>query len=478
MSERNLAKNTVFYSVALAGQKALAFVYFIVLARSINVEDQGRFSFALSFASIFAMFLDLGLTSVLIRETAKSREDSEKQLASIIGFKLLASVVIYGIIFVTINVMGYPALTKELVYVSGLVMLLDSLSLSVYGAIRGHQNLFFESVGVILNQLAVMALGITALLLKMDLRIVMAAYLIGSLFNFIWSVFNLRRKFQVKTRINFNWQLIGGLLAMSAPFALAGIFNRIFSSIDVVLLSKLSGDFAVGIYSVAFKIAFALQFVALAFSASLYPAFSHYFAHSQEKLVRLFEKSMYWLIFLSLPLAGGVMAIADQVVGQVFGSEYYASVLPLQILMASMIFVFLCFPVGALLNACNRQSRHTFNLGLTAAFSFLANLILIPLFGYNGSAAANLLSYLLLFTLGIIVAGQVINYDRKFLWLAFIKSFLTTLAMMAAVWWLKLEWHFIIVIAIGTAVYFAVAYLLKLYSVKSIKDFAAEFIKR
>jgi O-antigen/teichoic acid export membrane protein len=477
MSERNLAKNTAFYSAALAGQKVLSFIYFIFLARAIGVDNQGRFSFALSFAAIFAMFLDLGLTQILIRETAKNKEKSENQLANVIGFKLLASIVIYALIVVLVNLMGYPELTRQLVYISGFVMLLDSLSLSVYGVIRGHHNLFFESLGTIVNQMVILIFGLLGLWLGWSLQMLMGVYLLGSLVNFIWSAYNLNVRFGLKILARFNWLVIYDLLKISIPFAIAGIFNRIFSSIDIVLLSKLAGDWSVGIYSVAFKAVFALQFLALAFSASLYPAFSNYFAHSKENLAKLFTKSMYWLILTSLPLAAGTIAIADKAVGVVFGEAYLPSVAPLQILMTSMIFVFLCFPIGALLNACDRQSRNTFNMGIVAAFSFISNLILIPIWGYNGSAVANLLSYLLLFILGIIAVEQVTNYDKILLIKSFGKALLACVVMFLAVFLLKDFFHFIIVIPIGALIYLFFAYIFGLFSIKSIKDFAGEFIK-
>ena len=82
MSERQLAKNTIFYSAALAGQKALSFVYFIILARALGVAGQGRFTLALSFTSLFAVLLDLGLSQILIRETARDKKNTEKYLAT------------------------------------------------------------------------------------------------------------------------------------------------------------------------------------------------------------------------------------------------------------------------------------------------------------------------------------------------------------------------------------------------------------
>lgn len=474
---RSLAKNTFFYSASLAAQKALSFLYFIILARTVGVADQGKFTFALSFTAIFAMFLDLGLTQILIREVARDHKHAEKYLANIMGFKLLASAVIYLIIVILVNLLGYPPLTKSLVYISGFVMLLDSYSLSVYGVLRGRQNLIYESIGVIINQLLVLIIGGALLLGGANLLWVMAVYVLGSLVNFLWSSINLRRKYGVKVGMNFQWVAITYLLAMSWPFALAGIFNRIFSSIDIVLLSKLAGDYAVGIYSVAFKTAFALQFIALAFSASIYPAFSNYFAHSKEKLSDLFVKSSYWLMFFSLPLAVGVISISDKIIGPVFGAQYTASVPPLNILMLSLPFVFLCFPVGAMLNACERQTRNTIQLGIVAAFSFCANLALIPFWGYNGSAVANLLSYTLLFVLGIRVVNQIIDYDWKYLLWSAIKMVVACALMYLVVFLIKERTHFIIAVACGGLTYFAATYALGLFRLNSLKDLLKDFKK-
>lgn len=478
MSERSLAKNTAFYSIALALQKVLSFGFFIILARSLGVAGQGRFTFALSFASLFAIFIDLGLSQILIRETARDKKKAEKYLASILGFKLIISLIIYLAIVATVNLMGYPEATKALVYVAGLVMLVDSWTLNVYSIIRGSQNLAFESIGTIGNQLIVLIFGGALLLLKADPILVMSAYLLSSLANLIWASYSMAKSFAVKVRISFDWRLIKKLLALSLPFAVAGIFSRIFSSADIVILSKLSGDHAVGIYSAAFKVAFALQFAALAFSASLYPAFSSYWAHSRENLAKLFTKSMFWLMFLAGPIVFGVIAIANPAIPTVFGQSYSASVLPLQILMASMLFVFLCFPIGAMLNACDKQTRHTVNLGVTAVVSVVFNLTLIPFLSYNGAAIANLLSYIVLFIMGLVVVNKIIDYDKKYLLWAGIKIFFACVVMFVITWVVKVETNFVLAIIIAIAVYVGMGYLLKLFSVKSILEFVGTLRKR
>ncbi|MFA5021224.1 MAG: oligosaccharide flippase family protein, partial [Patescibacteria group bacterium] len=242
MSERTLAKNTAFYSAALALQKVLSFGFFIILARGLGVAGQGRFTFALSFTALFAIFIDLGLSQILIRETARDQAKAKQYLSNILGFKLIAALVIYLLIIAAVNLMGYPAATRGLVYISGLVMLLDSMTLNIYSVIRGRQNLGYESIGTIGNQLIVLLIGGGLLLARTDPALVMGVYLLASLANLIWATFNLNRIFKVKAGITFDWPLIKTLLTWSLPFALAGIFSRIFSSADIVILSKLSGD--------------------------------------------------------------------------------------------------------------------------------------------------------------------------------------------------------------------------------------------
>lgn len=472
MSERNLAKNTVYYTLALAVQKALSFVYFIFVARMIGVESQGKYSFALSFTTVFAILLDFGITNILIRETARHKENAQKYLANAVTLKLLGSLFIYLIIAVAVNLMGYPEVTRNMVYVSGLVMIMDSFTLSFFGIIRGHQNLKFESIGVIMNQLVVLVIGLVALYLHWGLVALVAVYLFGSGFNILFSWLSLKFKYKIRVKLAFDKQIILTIIKWSLPFAIAGIFSRIYSAMDIILLSKMSGDRSVGIYSVAYKVAFALQFVALAFSASIYPAFCNYFAQSREKLSQLFVKSMYWLIVLAMPLSLGLIAIADKVVVPVFGAQYLESIRPLQILMASLLFIFICFPIGALLNASNRQTLNTINLGIVAAVNTILNICLIPVLDYNGAAIANLLSYVLLFVLGIILVSKVIDYDKKFLLWSLLKIIFACVIMYLVVILLKNYLNFVIVIIIGVAVYAVLAYLLKIVSPGSIREFA------
>lgn len=468
MSNKVLAKNTVWYISALATQKALSFLYFIIIARAIGVEDLGKFSFALSFTTIFAIVLDFGMTQVLIRESARDKQSAQKYLSSSLGIKLIGSAIIYLFVIFLINIMQYPTITKQLVYITGIVMIFDSLALSFYGILRGHHNLKFESLGAVANQTLVLLFGFLAVTMNWGLRIIMSAYLIGSLFNFTYSALWMYLKTKIKPILSYDIKIIKTLLIYSLPFAIAGIFMRLYSNIDIVLLSKMTNDTAVGLYGVAYKVSFALQFMGLAVLASVYPIFCSYFLSDKSMLETTYNKVLYFMLFLSLPLSVGVIAVSDKIIGPVFGQQYEASLPAIYFMMTAIPLSFMSYPSGALLNACNKQNINTAILGITALFSIMLNLILIPIFGFVGSAMAVPLSYALMLSSQVYFINKIIKFENKFLAIKFTKLFLSASVMFAFAWYAKQTLNVLPVILLSVVLYIASIYFIKAITKKDV----------
>jgi len=109
----SVAKNTAFITIASIAQKVISFVYFTLIARNIGAESTGKYILALSFTTIFVVFIDLGLNQVLIREGAKSKDNLQKYLSSVLFTKLFLGVLTYIAAIVTVNLMGYVVETRS-----------------------------------------------------------------------------------------------------------------------------------------------------------------------------------------------------------------------------------------------------------------------------------------------------------------------------------------------------------------------------
>lgn len=457
----NIAKNTSYLTLALIIQKFLSFFYFVLLARNIGPENLGKYYFAISFTTIFAIFIDLGLVNYLTRETAKSREKSPQLLSNIIGLKILTGGLSILAVFIFINILGdYDVVSKQLVYISSLCMILDSFTLTFFGSIRGFHNLKFESISSVIFQFIVLAFGWVFLILKLDLRIIMLSLVLASLFNFIYSLLILRYKIKMPFSISLNFPFIKKILLLSLPFALYGIFQRLYTYLDSVLLSFFSGDYYVGIYQISFKIIFALQFLPMAFIASLYPAMSYYWLNNKNQLQIAFRRSIDYLLLISVPISIAVFLLSDKIL-LIFKGGYDEANWPLKISILSLAFIFVNFPIGSLLNACDRQVRNTRNMLITLVFAILLNIILIPKYQALGASIVVLLSNFLMFLLGIIECKKIIPYKFRSNLISFLKILLSAFIMGIFILFFKNLINIFLLCLVAMIIYFFILFLFK-----------------
>ncbi len=455
----NIAKNTSYLTIALVLQKVISFSYFTLLARYLGPADLGKYYFAISFTTIFAIFIDLGFANVLIREIAKNQSKASHFLGNVLGLKLPLAAVSLAAVFILINLFHYDPLIKNLVYISSISMVLDSFTWTFFAVIRGFHNLKYESISSIVFQIIVLFVGYGALLMGGGLIPAMAALALASIYNFIYSWSVLSRKLKIAVKIIYDKPVIREIIKISLPFAIYAIFQRLYTYLDSVLLAFFAGNEQVGLYQVAFKIIFALQFLPMAFTASLYPAMSSYWQNNKEQLVISFERAINYLTIISWPIIIGAVLLADKVV-LLFKSGYGGAVLPLQISIVSLFFIFVNFPIGSLLNACDRQRKNTINMGIVTVVSIVLNILLIPRFQAVGASVTVLLTNLLMFVLGIVTVGKIIDYKPKKNIIILAKSLFAALTMGTAIYFGKQYFSILFLVPLGCLIYFYVLYLI------------------
>ncbi|MBI4779136.1 flippase [Candidatus Falkowbacteria bacterium] len=472
----NIAKNTSYFTLALVLQKIISFTYFILIARAIGPADLGKYYFAISFTSIFGIFIDIGQSSVLTREVAKHPDYTGRLFSSVFLMKLPLALLSMLAVFSLINFSSYPEITRQLVYLSMFCMALDSFTLTFFAVSRGFHNLKYESISSVVFQLIVFIVVLIVLKFNLGLTWLMMSLVLASLYNFIFSFYILKNNWGLKINWRPDKALIKSILLISLPFAVYAIFQRLYMYLDSVMLSLLAGDRQVGIYQIPFKLIFALQFLPLAFIASLFPAMSSYWQNNRKQLAITFERAMNYLIIISLPVSVGGAILADKII-IIFKSGYSDAILPLQITMAAVIFMFLNFPVGSLLNACDRQKRNTVNMGAVLAASVILNLILIPRLEAVGASLTALLTNFLMFVLGMWIVPQITKYDYKKIIIILSKSLLAVAVMGAVGYYLKNQINLILTVMLSGVSYFVALYIFKGFKKEDIISVYKSFSK-
>lgn len=472
----SFSKNTLYLIVAYIIQKLLAFFYFIFLARYLGTDGMGKYSFALSFVNIFSVFLDLGLSVVLTRETAKDKENSGKYLSNVLTLKIILSFLIYFFIIVAINLLGYPTITKQLVYLAALMMILQSLAVTCYSTLRGWQNLKYESLGIIINQIIYVGLGLIFIFLKLPLLILMLPLILGSIFYFLYPLFSIKR-LKIPLYFSLNKEILSYFFKIALPIVFAIIFSNFFSQINTVLLSFLSEDKFVGLFSTAFRLPQALLFIPLAFGTSTFPVFSYSYVKNKEFLNKVFVRVVFYLIIFALPISFGGIILARHLTLLIYGPEFIDSILSFQILLIGLVFTFLDFPFSSLLTATDQQKFNAISRGIALIINIILSFILIPKFFHHGASWAYTISFFIFFLLQSFWIKKIIKLDLKYLRKKIFSILLANLIMSGIIFLLKDKINLFLIIFIAFLSYFLAIYLLKVLDKDDLKEIKELFLK-
>jgi len=403
-----LVKNTFLLTVASVFQKGIAFFYFAFIANVLGDETLlGAYFLALVLTTTVGVLDDLGMTSVIIRDSAKNPGGAKELIKNVLGWKLCLIPFTILLACILPGLLHFSAQATSLVYIAVFVMAADTLSVTLYGVLRGLHTVKYEAIGVFIGQSLTAILGSVLLLTRaLDLRYLVFALLLGSTWNVCFAAFQVARKLGVSALIP-SWSMGTRPLRLGAMFFLAAIFVKIYSYIDSFTIKMVLGEGAVGIYSVAYKFAYAFQFLPLAFVGALYPAMSAQL-HDKVALKKTFLQAEWYLALLGAPIVFGLAALAPEIVNLVYGDRYLEAAPVLQLLLVGLWFIFMDFPVGSLLNASGMQHKKTLTMGIAMVINFVANMIFVRLFGIVGAGYSAILTF-------ITLVGEVFYFARQVL---------------------------------------------------------------
>jgi len=447
-------------------------------------EMLGKYYFAISFATIFGIFIDIGLFNVLTREVAKiDTEDLEIKknkiqsfFSTVLAIKIPMALISLAIVVFLPYFLGYESMTKNLIHLSAASMVLDSFATTFYSVMRGFHNLKIESFGVFLFQIVLMIFGLLAIKLDLNLFWIMMALVTASIFGFCYSSFFLYFKYGIKLTPDFTLKKIKTMIFLSMPFATFAIVQRMYIYFDTVMINWISGDREVGLYQIPFKIIFALQFLPMAFTASLYPAFSVYWKSNKEQLPISFERAMNYLMIISLPISFGIVALAEPII-ELFKPEYRDATLILQTVIPSLVFIFLNFPIGSLLNACDKQKINTKIMLHGFILSLILNYFLIHRFNALGAGITVVITNAFMFFYGYLQVPRIIQYQPIKNLKTFAKVLLATIVMYILAIILKKEINIFLNVIFSGFIYLFLLYLLKGYTRDDVGSIIKSFKK-
>lgn len=218
----------------------------------------------------------------------------------------------------------------------------------------------------------------------------------------------LFKKLNLSKNKNYNFSYYQ-IFARSYPMALSAIAYFIMQSVDIIILTAYEGFESIAYYSVAVKLATVTALALMSVNIVVAPKIAEiYSTNDFEKLNKLINDSARIIFIISIPVLIILFVFSDFMLG-LFGANYVLARDALLLLLGGQFFSSLCGPGAIYLNMTGKQKKLNTILILGLGINVVLNLMLIPIYGIEGAAAATLIS--MIFWNCLIVAA-VYRTDR------------------------------------------------------------------
>ena len=459
---KSIFKNTSWLTISQVITSICAFLWTIIIARYLGVSDYGIVSFAISFTSLVGIVMDLGMSTYITREIAKNRNSVNKYFNNIFIFKLILAIILFFISGLILYLLGYPQWTILITLLFTIELIFMSMTVFLNGVFQAFEEVKYQAIGSILNS-SLLLIGIL-ITLGFDLGVVAIA-LSYTLSYFLYFSYILLKYIQTFSfpKFEIDVKFIKRVLIESIPFGLTNFFYTIYFSIDIVMLSYISGDYATGLYKSAYNIITVFTTFFVVYQAVIFPVMSKFFKESQNLIKISYELSIKYLLLIIIPISAIIFFYARPIVDLIYSNQYSLASTPVQILIWTVLFLFINGAASVLLNAINQEKTVTKIYIIAALFNVCLNLILIPVYSYDGAAIATVISEILITILTLYFISKT-NYKPDLSLLkSVIKLVICGIILIIILYNIKVSLY--LAIPIGLAVY-----LLSLFLTKSIDE--------
>ncbi|MBQ2961453.1 flippase [Methanobrevibacter sp.] len=388
---KSIFANTSWLTISQTITSFCAFLWTIIIARYLGVSDYGVVSFAISFTALSVIFMDLGMSTYATREISKHKDLLHKYVNNIFYFKIILAIILFFISLFILYLMNYPTTTILVTMIFTVEISIMSMTVFLNGVFQAFEKVKYQAIGGILNSGLLLVFILITIGFDFGVISIAIAYTIAYAFYFAYMLFNYVRRFGFP-KFELDSEFIKSSLVNSLPFGLTNFFYTIYFSIDIVMLSYLTGDFATGLYKSAYNIITVFTTFFVVYQSVVFPVMSKFFEESQDLIKVSYELSIKYLLMIIIPISVGVYFYASPIVDIIYSHQYSLSYTTVQILIWTVSFLFINGAGSILLNAIDKERTVTKIYILAAIFNVCLNLIMIPMLSYEGAAIATVLS--------------------------------------------------------------------------------------
>ena len=239
MSEiKTLFKNISWVTSSQIVVNICAFLWTILIARYLGVNDYGILSFAISFTVLLGMGTDIGMTTFTTREISQDKSKAKKYINNVIPFKIVLSIALFLITALLLYLMGYNKLVIEVALIMSIETIFICMIQFISGVFQAHENQKYNSIGGIFAGILLLLFTSITICFDLGLMAVALSYALTYLLFLIFMTIKMNQHCGIP-KFEFDFKFWKTTAIKSIPFGLSIFFYTVYFSIDVLCYRNL-----------------------------------------------------------------------------------------------------------------------------------------------------------------------------------------------------------------------------------------------
>ncbi|MFH0733577.1 MAG: oligosaccharide flippase family protein [bacterium] len=409
---KELFKDTAIYGISTIVGRFLVFILVPFYTHYLTEADFGIYSNIYAYIAFLNIVYIYGMDAAFLKYSSMAENKDKKNVYSTAYWFVLLSTGILSVLIMVFKssfvfLMQVPHQYEHLIYYVVLILFFDTLALIPFADLRLKRKAgkfaFIKMAFIFINISLILFFIIK---LKYGIEAIFLSNLIASIAAFIFLIPEIGRSLNFKVKVESLKQMLN----FGMPYLPAAISSTIVQVIDRPILTAMTNDATVGVYTANYKLGIFMMLFVSMFQYAWQPFF---LVNAKEKDAKeIFSKiltlfviiaSVIWILvtlfvddFAKFKLPGGNPIIAP---------AYWKGLVIVPTVLFAYIFhgMYVNFNAGIYIEEKTKYLPYITLVG--AVINVVANLVLIPIYSLVGAAYATLFSYMAM-AIGIYFVSQ------------------------------------------------------------------------
>ena len=420
---RYFFKQNIFASLTQIFIFIFLLLFNILLARILGPYNFGIFIVVFSMALMVGMFSDMGLSQVIMRYIGRSVRQKDSGAPSyfrhLFKIKLTMVVALSLALYFSSDFLAalllHDGSLGPMFKIAGLIAAAYSFFIFLDSFFASLNRYDYSMLTNFISNASRLLLPVALLIMGFGVLEALYGILAAFLFSLVVAGYFFSRLFRNTLLKNPKKSVsLAGFDRFLMYSASIGILITAYNNLDTFILSFFRSPAEVSFYRTALSIATYTAALLPISGKFLFSAFVELEEKSKEFIKTAFNKTVRYTIIMAIPATVGVYVLSSKIV-VLFYSSTYLPAAPALVILSPLVFTTLLNVLTLnFLMISGRLRKALIISAVVLSYSIMANIALIPIFGYMAAAFNALVMHVLFLSLGIYSCRDIIKIRIDF----------------------------------------------------------------